>query len=247
MTLIAALRCRDGVILGSDSQETRGARGHRLARPTQKVYEVRPGFLLAWAGTQDAAQSFALRLARADGLSPADDRLEIKTRLHAIIKDLRADPSIEGRSDHVEFLIAWWSRQEDKPVALHLLSGGAGEWVGTWAFGGIQLGIDGASFAVGAMRYIDPAELTLEQAKIVALKVLRDTIETNVDGIGGRVQMGTVRESGVDIVKEADRRGLHDTVDLWEAQCAELLPGATGPPSESATPDRGVRPPIEGS
>ncbi|HEV3093302.1 MAG TPA: hypothetical protein VGY30_02175 [Solirubrobacteraceae bacterium] len=46
----------------------------------------RPGFLLAWAGTQDAAQSFALRLARADRLSPTDDRLEIKTRLHAIIK-----------------------------------------------------------------------------------------------------------------------------------------------------------------
>jgi len=243
MTLIAALRCRDGVILGSDSHETRGMRGRRLARPTKKVYEPRPGFLLAWAGAHDAAQSFALRLARAHELSPDSDRLQIKARLHAILGDVRGDPGIEGRSDHVEFLIAWWSRQEGKPVALHLLSGGAAEWVEHWAFAGIQLGIDSASFAVGTMRYIDPDDLTLEQTKIVALKVLRDTIETSVEGIGGRVQMGTVQESGVQVVVQADMRGLHHTVDLWESQCAEILLGTDEPPSASHTPDRGVRPP----
>jgi hypothetical protein len=243
MTLIAALRCRDGVILGSDSQETRGPRGHRLARPTRKVYELRPGFLFAWAGAQDVAQGFALRLARVDGISPSDDRLAIKARLHAIFNDLRADPAIEGRSDHAEFLIAWWSQREDKHVALHLLSGGAGEWVESWAFAGVQLGVDSASFALGAMRYIDPSDLSLEQAKVVALKVLRDTIETNVEGIGGHVQMGTVQRSTLQLVAEADMRGLNDTVDLWESQCAELLLGTTAPPSASNTPDRGVRPP----
>src|ERR1700720_4464507 len=139
MTLIAALRCRDGVVLASDSQQTRGAGGRRLARPAHKVYEARRGFLLAAAGAQDAAQGFALRLARAAGLSPSVDRLEIKARLHAILDEVRADPSVEGRSDYVEFLIAWWSRTEGKPLALHLLSGGAGEWVEAWAFGGTQL------------------------------------------------------------------------------------------------------------
>jgi len=243
MTLIAALRCRDGVIVGSDSHETRGGKGRRLARPTQKVFEPRPGFLLAWAGAQDAAQSFALRLARAHELSANTDRLDIRARLHAILNEVRGDPSIEGRSDHVEFLIAWWSRQESKPVALHLLSGGAAEWVENWAFGGMQLGIDSASFAISTMRYIDTEDLTLEQAKIVALKVLRDTIETSVEGIGGRVQMGTAQKSGVRLVAQADMRGLHDTVDLWESQCAEILLGTDEPPSASATPDRGVRPP----
>jgi hypothetical protein len=243
MTLIAALRCRDGVIVGSDSQETRGRGDRRLARPTKKVYEPRPGFLLAWAGAQDAAQSFALRLARANELSPNTDRLEIRARLHGILNEVRGDPSIEGRSDHVEFLIAWWSRQESKPVALHLLSGGAAEWVESWAFGGMQLGIDSASFAISTMRYIDTEDLALEQAKIVALKVLRDTIETSVEGIGGRVQMGTAQNSGVRLVAQADMRGLHDTVDLWESQCAEILLGTDEPPSTSDTPDRGVRPP----
>lgn len=244
MTLIIAVRCRDSVILGSDSQETRGERGRRLARSTRKVYEPRPGFLLAWAGAQDVAQGFALRLGRANDMSVDADRLLTKDRLHAILDEVRKDPSVEGRSDNVEFLVAWWCRQENKPVALRLLGGGAGEWVSDWEFGGLRLGVERASFAVSTMRYIDPGALTLEQAKIVVLKVLRDTIETSVDGVGGHVQMGTVQESGLEVIEDTDMRGLHDTVDLWEAQCIELLLGSTASPSASKTPDRGVRPPI---
>ncbi len=244
MTLIVAVRCRDGVILGSDSQETRGERGRRLARSTRKVYEPRRGFLLAWAGAQDVAQDFALRFGRADDISPDADRLHIKSRLHSILADVRKDPSVEERSDNVEFLVAWWSGEDNKPVALRLLGGGAGEWVSDWEFGGTRLGEEHASFVVSTMRYIDPGVLTLEQAKIVALKVLRDTIEASVEGIGGRVQMGVARESGPEVIEEADMRGLHDTADLWEAQCIELLLGSTAPPSASETPDLGVRPPI---
>jgi hypothetical protein len=68
------------------------------------------------------------------------------------LRGLRDDPGIEGRSDHVEFLIAWSPRPAQTPVALHLLSVGAAEWVDGWAFGGIALGTDIASFAVSTMR-----------------------------------------------------------------------------------------------
>ncbi len=244
MTLIAALRCADGVIVGSDSQQTRGSRGRRLARPARKVYEPRSGFLLAAAGAQDVAQEFALRLQRARGISPNTDRLQLKVRLQELLKGMREDPSIEGRSDHVEFLLAWWPSKARKPIALHLLSAGAVEWVDGWAFGGIALGTEMASFAVGTMRYIAPTELAIDQAKVVALKVLRDTIDTSVEGIGGGVQMATVERAGVRVIEAADMRGLHDAVDLWETRCAELLrTDGAPPPSASRTPDRGVRPP----
>jgi hypothetical protein len=242
VTLIVAVRGRDGVVVGSDSKETRGEGGRRLARLTRKVYEPRPGFLLAWAGAQDVAQAFALRLERARGISSDADRLDVKNRLHEIIADLRRDPSIEGRSDHVEFIVAWWYRRENKPVALHLLSGGAGEWVSGWAFGGTKFGVEIASFAVGTMRYVDPTVLNLDQAQVVSLKVLRDAIETGVDGIGGKVQMGAVRAGGVELVAQDDMRALHDTTS-WEARCAELLFGSAESPAVSETPDRGVRPP----
>jgi hypothetical protein len=141
------------------------------------------------------------------------------------LRELREDPGLEGRSDHVEFLLAWWPCEAHKPVALHLLSAGAAEWVDGWAFAGIALGTEIASFAVSTMRYIDPATLTLEQAQMVALKVLRDTIDTSVEGIGGGVQMGTVERHAVGVTEASDMRRLHDAVDLWETRCAELLCG----------------------
>jgi hypothetical protein len=225
VTLIAALRCREGVVVCSDSQQTRGVRGRRLARSARKVYEPRSGWLLAAAGAQDVAQEFALRLQRSPGLAPTADRLELKSQLQGLLRGLREDPGIEGRSDHVEFLLAWWPRSENKPVALHLLSAGAAEWVDGWAFGGVALGTEIASFAVSTMRYIDPTRLTLAQARLVALKVLRDTIEASVEGIGGGVQMGTLERNGVGVIGATDLRRLHDAVDLWETRCAELLQG----------------------
>ena len=89
-------------------------------------------------------------------------------------------------------------------------------WVSDWEFGGSSLGVERASFAVGAMRYVDPGSLTLEQAKIVALKMLRNTIETGVEGIGGRVQMGVVREHCGQAISNLKReRGPNRSLDVW--------------------------------
>lgn len=225
MTLIAALRCREGVVLCSDSQQTRGGRGRRLARPARKVYEPRRGLLIAAAGSQDVAQEFSLRVQRSRDLRLDVDRLELKSQFQELLRALREDPAIEERSDHVEFLLAWWPRLARNPVALHLLSAGAAEWVEGWAFAGLPLGTEIASFATSAIRYLDPVTLTLEQAKLLALKVLRDTIEMSVEGIGGGVQMGAVAQRGTGVMKDADVTRLHYAVDAWEKRCAELLRG----------------------
>ncbi len=210
-------------MLCSDSQQMRGEQGRRLARSARKVYEPRQGLLIAAAGFQDIAQEFSLRVQRSRDLELDADRLELKSQFQALLRALREDSDIEGRSNHVEFLLAWWPRRGRDPVALHLFSAGAAEWVEGWAFAGLRLGTEIASFATSTMRYLDPATLTLEQAKLLALKVLRDTIETSVEGIGGRVQMGAVGRRGVGVIEGADMAGLHDAVDLWETRCAELL------------------------
>ena len=111
MTLIAALRCREGVVLCSDSQQTRGSEGRRLARPARKVYEPRRGLLIAAAGVQDVAQEFSLRVQRSRDLTLDVDRLELKSQFQELLRALREDPVIEDRTDHVEFLLAWWPRR----------------------------------------------------------------------------------------------------------------------------------------
>ncbi|HEY1451740.1 MAG TPA: hypothetical protein VGF47_12375 [Solirubrobacteraceae bacterium] len=187
------------------------------------MYEPRRGLLIAAAGVQDVAQEFSLRVQRSRDLTLDVDRLELKSQFQELLRALREDPGIEGRSDHVEFLLAWWPRRARDPVALHLLSAGAAEWVEGWAFAGLPLATEIASFATSTMRYLDPATLTLEQAQLLALKVLRDTLETGVEGIGGGVQMGAVGRRGVGVIDAAEMAGLHDAVNLWETRCAQLL------------------------
>lgn len=78
---------------------------------------------------------------------------------------MREDATIADRSDHVEFLLAWWPAKARKAIAPHLFSAGAVEWIDRWAFGGAQLATEIAGFALSTMRYVDPAKLTLDQAK----------------------------------------------------------------------------------
>ncbi|MGH2948245.1 MAG: hypothetical protein ACRDPC_18655 [Solirubrobacteraceae bacterium] len=189
MTLLAALRCQQGVVLTSDSRETSGPAQGRVARNVTKIYQPRKGLLVAWAGWENVAQAFALALERAEGLSPALDRVEIKKRLEGLIAQIRA----EGETDLAEWIVAWWSKPDDMPVALQLFSARSGKWIGT--------------------------------------------------SIGGDVQLAAVRRTGIEVVTGAKLRGLHDALDLWEEQSAELLPGGVAVPAQSATPDRGIRPP----
>jgi hypothetical protein len=199
---------------------------------------------MAWAGFQDAAQAFALRLQRTKDLTPDRDRAEVKARLHEILAEVRADATVEEHADAAELLVAWHTPRTQRPVAVHLRGPGSGEWVTEWAFGGAPTAVDMAGFGLGALRYIDPADLTLEQAKILALKVVRDTIETAVESVGGEVQLGTIAAGSIEIVERGAMRGLHDTLDLWEEQMAELLPGAAEVPADSTTPDPGLGPPV---
>lgn len=239
MTVISGLRCPKGVVLTADSRETRGAAERRVAKSVEKIYSPRAGFVIAWAGWQSVAQAFALAMGRDQQLNTSLDRLHVKRRLEALVKQIRE----EGETDAAEWLIAWWSTTERKAVALQLYTNRPGQWVSDWTFGGDPRAIDVATIVSQTLSHVPRETLTMEQAKILALKVIRDTILVGVDTIGGDPQVGTVTSTGTEVLSRAQLKGLDDTLDVWEAQVAELLPGAVKVPAESDTPDRGVRPP----
>lgn len=239
MTLLSTLRCAEGAIITTDSRETSGTSGGRVAQDVTKLWTPRPGFLFAWAGFENVTQAFALAVQREKGLTPSVDRLEIEKRFLNLLKQIRE----AGKTDYAEWLIAWWSVPDSMPVALRLTSTGTTVWTEGWQHAGDERPINIARQITGSLRFVPRETLTVEQAKVLALKVMRDTIHVGVESIGGEPQIGAVTRKGVEIVTGADLRGLHDTLDVWEVQCAELLPGGVKVPSESTTPDPGIRPP----
>jgi hypothetical protein len=227
-------------VLSSDSRLTRGPASRRVARNVMKVYVARPGFLIGWAGSEGASQAFVLAMQRTTGLSTSDDRVVIKRRLEQLIAEIRE----AGETDYAEWLVCWWSTRDKVGYALQLYSARPGQWVsGTWGFIGDERPQDIAQVVAETIRFVPRESLTLEQAKLLAFKVMRDTIHIGVDSIGGGVQIGSVSAAGTDVIRGEDLEGLDNALDVWEEQAAGLLPGSISVPAQSSTPDRGVRPP----
>lgn len=128
-------------------------------------------------------------------------------------------------------------------MALQLFSSGSSQWIEDWGFGGDSRPQEIANIVSQTLRFVPREALTLEQAKLLALKVMRDTIHIGVESIGGAVQLAAVSRGTVEILAGARLEAMHDTLDVWEEQAAALLPGIVAVPAASATVDRGVRPP----
>jgi hypothetical protein len=160
---------------------------------------------------------------------------------NGILRRIRTSPTVEGRADWIELLIAWM--HAGYPRVLHVLNEGARTYVEE----GYAIGTPGApelaNHGIVGLRYVDFTRRSVAQGKLVALKIMRDAIQVAPAGVGGELQLGIVTAGGVTISKGKQLRADLDTLDLWEEQCADLLPGGPDVPSASDTPDTGVRPP----
>jgi hypothetical protein len=215
-----------------------------MKRTTHKLLQPQTGLVLAWAGYKDVAQAMVLSLSE-NPIDLEEPRSQIAGGLSRRFREIRDDRSVEHRSDFNEFLFGWFRRLEAKPVALHLHSGGATEWVEEWQFGGNQSAVATARTVEASISYIAVENLGAEQLSLVVLKVLRDSIAAAppTAGIGGEIKLATVAANGVHLLEAAELRAGNDALDVWQEQCAELLPGASARPADREPADRGLRPP----
>lgn len=240
MTILMGARNRRALVLGADSQES-----NQFARvSTQKLLMPRPGLVLAWAGYKDVAQALYLSL-RENPLDLSRPRSKIANEARERFRAVRSDPDIEHRSDVNEFLLGWFCGTESMPVALHLRTQGSFGWAERWHYAGSGEAIGAAIAAQGCLNYIATDGLGAEQLALVALKVLRDSINVAPTRamVGGEPQLATVTADGARILGAADLRAANDTLGVWEEQSADLLIGGAEVPEDAKQIDRGLEPP----
>jgi hypothetical protein len=240
VTVIAAVRSRDALVIGSDSDES----SVNIRRRTTKILCPQSGLILAWAGYKDVAQAMALSL-REDPIDLSLARSKVAGTAKERFSHVRNDPDVEHRSDMNEFVLGWYCEAERKPVGLHLPSRGSALWVEQWQYAGNPTAVSTARVVEAAIAYLVTEYLAAEQLSLVALKVLRDCIAAAPAsaGIGGDVQLATITASGVRVLAPDDLRAGNDALDVWQERCAELLPGASVRYAAEDTVDRGLRPP----
>jgi 20S proteasome alpha/beta subunit len=228
MTLILAIRSRDGIVLASDGQATTEAAGQPTRRPVRKLLRV--GRRIAWgaSGPIGLRQTLATELARSEGwlagaidLRAALARLVIELQRRA----LRDFVPVGGAAPpELSCVFCWWGR--DGPMLLTIPpSGGDHQLHDDWC--AIGSGDLFAAFAMASLGRPPPESMTLEQAQVLAHRTLADAIAVAAVLLGPPIQMTVVTPTAgaADVPRAAlhGPGGVADAADAWRARQRDSL------------------------
>jgi 20S proteasome alpha/beta subunit len=244
VTLVVAIRTREGAVLAADSQLTfRDAAARVVDRRRVTKLIARGPLVWGWAGDEDAQQDLAMQILEAGPIDLRRKRSEIKATVNALAGQVFA--ALDEPAS-LRLLFVWWAHDEGKAVVMRtgpsgkgvrsvfLDEGGNVEMIGSEAARLV------ARFGQRFLGIADVADLTLEQAKTLAYKLISD-VGAVVDDVGGAISMFTITKAGPEQMGHEELGLLADTAGQWTDSMREQLSGAT--PSEATGPDEGVEPP----
>jgi 20S proteasome alpha/beta subunit len=233
MTLVLAIRCREGIVLASDGQRVADGAGQPTKHASRKLFDL--GGSVAWgaAGSVGLQQSARDRLAGIDRLE-VGDATAARARL--------VDAIVPVQQEALRQYVAHPGTDPPGLACLFCGVGAAGPWIleipptgGDHQlherYSAIGSGDIFARFAMASIAHLGTDELDLEQAKMVAFKATADAISVAALFLGPPIQMYTITRAGARRVpREELDGGLSDSVDAWRARQREAL----GPLATSA-------------
>ena len=233
MTLVLAIRCREGVVLASDGQATTDAAGQPTRLEVQKLFEV--GGRIAWG----AAGSVGLQQALADRLADEEDAVLAQPDPRGALADAVIPIQQRALRDFVPHpgaqppdlaCVFCWLDGDGSPRIFSIPRTGSDHQLHD-GHAAVGTGDIFADFAMVSVAHLGTPSLTTEQAKMVALKAIADAISVAAVYLGPPIQMSVVTATGVRVVPRAEIEGaLSDSVDAWKARQRESL-GPLAPPA----------------
>ena len=198
MTLILALAAADGLVMASDGQITTG----EVRTPGHKIHQLNDRCLWAGAGelalVQRAGEHFRTLPQDAHLANLRDDLGAIVkqcvtelTQLDFRLQFLPPDPERLAQLHYADFIFA--ELAGGGAQLLHISSLGSPEW---FLEQPLVVG-NGDLFAYALLQKYQGRRLTLEQAAILAYKVIEETIEVGAYGLGPPIDVWQVTEKGL--------------------------------------------------
>lgn len=235
MTLILAVPAQGGVVLASDAQVTSGevrSRGEKLFRLTSHC---------AWGASGEVALIQRVREA-IEAVSTNQPLEQLRDQLANAIKQcvdalLRLDFRTQFFTNNPDALLSLhpgdfvFAECRSKPLVLHVTSYGTPEWTqGPFATG------SGEPFAYALIEKYEGSTLSLEQAGVLACKVIEEAIEVGAYGLGPPIHVWHVTPDGIDRLDDARVAALADAARMLREEEVRLLvasPNASSDASES--------------
>jgi proteasome beta subunit len=225
MTLVLALRCHDGVVLASDGQATSDAAGQPTRAPVRKLFDV--GGRVAWgsAGSIGLQQTLHAELGALNGHS--DDAGQLRRRLARLVTPLQQTamrdfvPFAGADPPELACLFCWCDAHGPRILSIPR-TGSDHQFHERHA--AIGSGDIFAELTVRSIAHLGSAELSVEQAKMVAYRTVADAIDVAAVFLGPPIQMYVVTTEGTQRIGQSEiEGGLADAVELWRARQREAL------------------------
>lgn len=233
MTLVLAIPSEAGIVFASDGQLTSG----EVRASGQKLYRLNDH--CAWSASGELA--LIQRVLELVGTLPVDQPLDqLRDRLAETIKQsvmslLQLDFRTQFFQGNPQALLSLhpgdfvFVEYRQKPRILHITSYGTPEWIDRpFATG------NGANFAYALLQKYHERELDIEQASLLALKVIEEAIEVGAYGLGPPIALWHVTEKAVWPLEDAKIAALQDAArQLRESEISLLLEDVSSEDTDS--------------
>lgn len=247
MTLVLALRCREGAVLACDSQvtsRTLHGRVHEVARHTKLA--LQEGVVWGWAGSPDAAQRFAMNASEHTSFNTSATRSALQDAAGDCTRQMLAQ--IQGSVD-LEVLLAAWNPSAGKALILNVHIVGdvvRSVWVDDLAnvsMIGSPLARTLGQHALRTMGFANFQDVGLDEATTLAHKLIADVAANpDADDVGEPVHVGAVTAHSAARLDAADIDGARDSAGRFTSGIRRLV-SAEALPADTTTSDVGLDPP----
>jgi 20S proteasome alpha/beta subunit len=239
MTLIIAIKCKDGLVFASDGQATSFSSGDPIRQKYKKIYRIED-LLFGAAGTigviqrcMEEVKKFG-KLISEKGLNTLIEerspegkvtfisvRDKIRQLIFSINKyELERHKGFHGTEEGApvaNILIAFYDKQEKKFRIWHISPDGGEEFLEELGYGCTGIG---DTFAHAFIKdYYDP-ELNVEKGKLLAYRIIKDAIEIGAFGLGEPIDIWTItvkdEKPEIHNLTSDEILALNDTYLVWK-------------------------------
>jgi 20S proteasome alpha/beta subunit len=239
MTLIIAIKCKDGLIFASDGQATSPSSGGPIRQRYKKIYKIED-LLFGAAGTlgtiQRCAEEIKMfgRQISEGGLNTMIEertsdgkvaRVSVRDKIRQLIlsinmQELERHKAFHGSGEGApltNILIVFYDHGEKKFRIWHILPDGGEEFLEELGYGCIGIG---DTFAHAFIKDYYSPDLSIEKGKALAYRIIKDAIEIGAFGLGEPIDIWTIKivneKPEIRNLVNSEILALHDTYVVWK-------------------------------
>ncbi len=230
MTLICAIKCNNGIVLGSDGQAAVNTTGGAIRHQIQKIHQIGDKTVFLASGTIGLIQKSMEIIKR--NSKELDTGLNTNT-LEKIKKEIF--PLLKSARDTY---IQYNNKTEGAPAADLLLCGlDKNKELKIWHMGadthdefidvvGCYCSGNGETFGYSLLKSLMQSSSNVTSGKLIVYRTLRDTINALAAGVGEPIDIWFIQDTGlVHKLSNGEMDGLSTAYKKWKELEANFLSG----------------------